>query len=90
MKKTIVKNDFLYCDNPNCEKGQWFHLSCVGIKEGEEPDSSSKWFCCKKCEKDFKHFTEENVQWVTKIVFVSAQHYEFLGKKYKILPVGTK
>ena len=42
------------CDNPNCEKGQWFHLSCVGIKEGEEPDSSSKWFCCKKCEKDFK------------------------------------
>ena len=42
------------CDNPNCEKGQWFHLSCVGIKEGEEPDSSSKWFCCKKSEKDFK------------------------------------
>ena len=42
------------CDNPNCENGQWFHLSCVGIEEGKEPDSSSKWFCCKKCEKDSK------------------------------------
>lgn len=42
------------CDNPHCEKGQWFHLSCVGIKEGEEPDSKSKWFCCKKCENEFK------------------------------------
>ena len=42
------------CDNPNCEKGQWFHLSCVNIKEGEEPDPSSKWFCCKKCEIDSK------------------------------------
>ena len=50
----ICFGKMIECDNPNCKNGQWFHLSCVGIKEGNEPDSSSKWFCCKKCEKDSK------------------------------------
>ena len=27
---------------------EWFHLDCVGIKEGEEPDASDCWYC-KKC-----------------------------------------
>ena len=40
--------------------------------------------------KRFKHFTEEDMQRVTKKVFLSAQHYEFLGKKNEILPFGTK
>jgi len=35
------------CDNADCNSGQWFHLSCVGLKEGQVPDN---WFC-PDCEK---------------------------------------
>ena len=41
------------CDNPYCQNGQWFHLSCVGIAEGEEP--STDWFCCTECQNSAKN-----------------------------------
>lgn len=55
QKKYCICNAISYgkmieCDNPNC-KLQWFHLSCVGIKEGEEPDT---WYCSKECENESK------------------------------------
>lgn len=40
------------CDNPYCQNGQWFHLSCVGIVEGKEP--STDWYCCAECENNAK------------------------------------
>ena len=31
-----------------CEKcKEWFHLKCVGIEEGQEPDDNDCWFCIK-------------------------------------------
>jgi hypothetical protein len=31
------------CDNgPECPAGEWFHVGCVGLKEGQVPSS---WFC---------------------------------------------
>lgn len=41
------------CDNPSCQNGQWFHLSCVGIDEGKEP--STDWYCCSDCENSAKN-----------------------------------
>ena len=35
------------CDNDNCESGQWFHLSCLKLKNSPR---SNKWYCanCRK------------------------------------------
>jgi hypothetical protein len=38
-----------------CEKcKEWFHLRCVGIEEGQEPDDNDCWFC-KKCSSENKN-----------------------------------
>ena len=38
-----------------CEKcKEWFHLKCVGIEEGKEPDVNDCWFC-KKCSSENKN-----------------------------------
>ena len=35
------------CDNDDCENGQWFHLSCLNLKN---PPHANKWYCanCRK------------------------------------------
>ena len=53
---TISYGKMIECDNPNC-KLQWFHLSCVGIKEGEEPVT---WYCSKECENESKNLKKKN------------------------------
>ncbi|KAG8966344.1 hypothetical protein FRC03_012141 [Tulasnella sp. 419] len=34
--------DMIGCDNPDCER-EWFHYSCVGVREAPKPDR--KWYC---------------------------------------------
>ena len=35
------------CDNDDCENDQWFHLSCLNLKN---PPHANKWYCanCRK------------------------------------------
>lgn len=35
--------DMIACDNENCEGGEWFHYSCVGLTP--ETRFKGKWFC---------------------------------------------
>ncbi|KAH7666287.1 ING family protein [Dioscorea alata] len=35
--------DMIACDNENCEGGEWFHYSCVGLTS--ETRFKGKWFC---------------------------------------------
>lgn len=35
--------DMIACDNDNCEGGEWFHYSCVGLTP--ETRFKGKWFC---------------------------------------------
>jgi len=39
--------EMIACDGPDCQSGEWFHLSCVGLKEGHVP---VQWWC-PDCEK---------------------------------------
>ena len=39
--------EMIACDNNECQAGEWFHLQCVGLKEGQVPNN---WFC-PECEK---------------------------------------
>lgn len=32
------------CDSTNCKSGEWFHLPCVGLKDGDEK-LGKEWFC---------------------------------------------
>ncbi|XP_021341365.1 chromatin modification-related protein YNG2-like [Mizuhopecten yessoensis] len=38
----------VYCSNNRCERGQWFHLDCIGLDEADVP--KGKWFCSELCE----------------------------------------
>jgi hypothetical protein len=39
--------EMVACDSEDCQGGEWFHVSCVGLKEGQVP---AHWFC-PECEK---------------------------------------
>src|SRR5438034_1243949 len=35
------------CENPECREGQWFHLSCVGLRS--VPGKKDAFFCSDRC-----------------------------------------
>ena len=35
--------EMVACDAPDCQAGEWFHVGCVGLKEGEM--RVGNWFC---------------------------------------------
>lgn len=35
--------EMVACDGPDCQSGEWFHVSCVGLREGEA--RTGQWFC---------------------------------------------
>lgn len=39
----VSYGDMIACDNENCEGGEWFHYSCVGLTP--ETRFKGKWFC---------------------------------------------
>ncbi|KAF1970213.1 hypothetical protein BU23DRAFT_474884 [Bimuria novae-zelandiae CBS 107.79] len=39
----VSYGSMILCDN-HCEK-EWFHLECVGLKDGELPARRAKWYC---------------------------------------------
>lgn len=45
--KLNVGGTVVYCNNPNCEKGTWFHLECIGMEEDDVTDDD--WFCSEEC-----------------------------------------
>lgn len=45
--KLDVGGTMVYCNNPNCEKGTWFHLECIGMEEDDVTDDD--WFCSEEC-----------------------------------------
>lgn len=45
--KLNVGGTMIYCNNPNCEKGTWFHLECIGMEEDDVTDDD--WFCSEEC-----------------------------------------
>ncbi|VDI38279.1 Hypothetical predicted protein [Mytilus galloprovincialis] len=60
-----VDNDegMISCDNKKCNKGKWFHFSCIGISEQEAEDledNERMWFCCEGCRTSKKTITDSN------------------------------
>eukprot|EP00041_Stephanoeca_diplocostata_P002552 m.28002 g.28002 ORF g.28002 m.28002 type:complete len:257 (-) comp13508_c0_seq1:337-1107(-) len=45
---TVADGEMVGCDQSGCPHGEWFHLSCVGLKKS--PGEDQKWYCpdCKR------------------------------------------
>lgn len=56
--KLNVGGSMFYCNNPNCEKGTWFHLECIGMEEDDVTDDY--WFCSEECRQ--KRVVERKLQ----------------------------
>ena len=44
---TAKDEDVIHCANRHCVNGRYFHLSCVGLREGKLP---SYFYCSDDCE----------------------------------------
>ncbi|CAC5363772.1 ING4 [Mytilus coruscus] len=50
--KVDIDEGMISCDNKKCNKGKWFHFSCMGMTEQEAEDLEDEgrmWFCCEGC-----------------------------------------
>ena len=53
--------NMIQCENPECNKGKWFHYACVGI-ENEKDMTKKEWFCSDECRQNAKRLKEKNTK----------------------------
>ena len=44
---TDIEDDMLFCENPSCRRGTWFHLSCMNMSLEDVPED--KYYCSIEC-----------------------------------------
>ncbi|XP_003729577.2 uncharacterized protein LOC586013 isoform X1 [Strongylocentrotus purpuratus] len=44
---TDIEDDMLFCENPSCRRGSWFHLSCMNMSLEDVPED--KYYCSIEC-----------------------------------------
>ncbi|XP_011675168.2 uncharacterized protein LOC105443560 [Strongylocentrotus purpuratus] len=44
---TDIEDDMLFCENPSCRRGSWFHLSCMNMTLEDVPED--KYYCSIEC-----------------------------------------
>ncbi|XP_071500371.1 uncharacterized protein [Diadema antillarum] len=47
--RSFKQEDMIGCDNPSCNRGAWFHYSCVSLTQNKVPEGD--WFCSECCKK---------------------------------------
>ncbi|XP_071476742.1 uncharacterized protein [Diadema antillarum] len=48
--RSVLEEDMIGCDNPSCDRGSWFHYSCISLSKSKVPQGV--WFCSRSCKKD--------------------------------------
>ncbi|XP_072182209.1 uncharacterized protein [Diadema setosum] len=48
--RSVLEEDMIGCDNPACDRGSWFHYSCISLSKSKVPQGV--WFCSRSCKKD--------------------------------------
>ncbi|GMR61343.1 hypothetical protein PMAYCL1PPCAC_31538, partial [Pristionchus mayeri] len=51
----VSMDEMICCENPDCSV-EWYHLQCVGMREGPPP--GVRWFC-ESCRDSFKHILNQ-------------------------------
>ena len=52
--------NMIQCENPECNKGKWFHYACVGIDNEKAEILKKEWYCSEECKQNARRLKEKN------------------------------